>query len=117
MSKAKIKLSKKELQEKLEFYEKIWSMIDPSVRELLEKLGTLVAVTGGDYKRRVGQLIGVKFTVDSIDLGVYEKTYDYTDGKYYFEKKIIRIYWTNIKDIQFIIEREAEIEEGESIID
>jgi hypothetical protein len=48
---------------------------------------------------------------------VYEKTYDYTDGKYYFEKKIIRIYWTNIKDIQFIIEREAEAEEGEAIID
>ncbi|GAG61332.1 unnamed protein product, partial [marine sediment metagenome] len=81
--------TKKQLQEREEFWRAVWSWIDDEVKRFVLRPGTLVRVMGRDYKGKVGELGAVKFEPREIEVIVYEKAYNYNDGKYYYERKTI----------------------------
>lgn len=89
--------------------------LDPKVKELLDRTGSIVRVVRRDYHPFLGELLEARWELKSVDVGVYEKTYDQSEGKYYFEKKIIRLDTGGTVNFEFITERKPELAEGETI--
>jgi hypothetical protein len=58
-------------------------------------------------------LLETHWDLKSIELGVADKVYDTTSGKWFYEKKIIRMGVGSLIDFQWIEERKAEEELGE----
>jgi len=66
---------------------------------------------GRDYKGKVGELGTVKFDPREIEVIVYEKSYNYNDGKYYYEKKVIPYQYGAVAWYELISEQELAEEE------
>ncbi len=98
-------LKMKELKEREEFWRAIWSWIDEDVKYYALRVGQLVRVMRRDYKGSIGELQQVKFEPKEMELAVYEKTYNYQDGKYYFERKVLKMPFSAIAWPEFISEQ------------
>lgn len=85
------KLTVSQLREREATWRALWSWIDDEIKYYVLRVGQNVRVLKRDYKGSVGELGAVKFTLSEIELHVYEKTYNYQDGKYYFEDKVVKI--------------------------
>ena len=113
------KFSVKELREREEFWRAMWSWIDDEVKAFCLRVGSTVRLVRRDYKSSVGELGQVHFAPTSVELTVYEKVYNYNDGKYYYEDKIIKIPFGAIAWHEFVTSQtaaeEAEKFEVESI--
>lgn len=118
------KLGVRQLRKREEFWRAMWSWLDEDVKYFTLRVGQLFRVMRRDYKGSVGELGAVKFEPSEIELAVYEKSYNYEDGKYYYEQKIVKIpasvmAWTesiSTKDLaedveQFAVENIPETEE------
>ncbi|MBW2562002.1 MAG: hypothetical protein JRE40_14275 [Deltaproteobacteria bacterium] len=100
----KFKLS--ELQEREEFWRALWSWIPEDVKYFVLRIGQLVRVVRRDYKGSIGELGEVKFEAKELELAVYEKQYNYNDGKYYYEKKVLKIPYSAVFWLEFINEQQ-----------
>lgn len=105
--------TKKQLQEREEFWRALWSWIDDEVKRFILRPGTMVRIMGRDYKGKVGELGAVKFEPREIEVIVYERAYNYNDGKYYHEKKTIPYPGSAIAWYELISESELVEEERE----
>jgi len=85
------RLNVKELREREEFWRALWSWIDDEVKYFALRVGQQVRIVRRDYKGFVGELGQVHFDLSEIELHVYEKTYNYNDGQYYYEDKTIKL--------------------------
>jgi len=85
------KLTIKQLREREELWRALWSWLDDDVKFYLLRAGTLVKVVRRDYKASVGMLNQVKFELSEVEVDCFEKTYNYQDGKWYFEKKVVKM--------------------------
>jgi hypothetical protein len=85
------KLSITQLRDREAFWRALWSWIDEEIKYYVLRVGQTVRIFKRDYKGSVGELGAVKFTLSEIEVHVYEKVYNYTDGKYYYEDKIVKI--------------------------
>jgi len=106
------KMSVKELREREETWRALWSWIDEEIKYYIVRIGSTMRVIKRDYKGSLGELGSVKFKLDEIELTVYEKSYNYTDGKQYLEAKVIKIPSGAIMMQEFILES-APAEESE----
>jgi len=106
------KLSKAELQQREVMWRTLWGWTDDTVKKFLFRIGTQVRLYRRDYKGSIGELGEVKFEPKSVELAAYEKTYNYNDGKYYYEKKIQVLPWSFVAWVEEIIEQ-AEASEVE----
>lgn len=61
-----------------------------------------------NYKRHLGVLLSTRWDIKELEMGVFEKEYDQTTGKYFFERKIIKLNPQSIIDLQWISERVEE---------
>ena len=96
------KLSIKQLREREEFWRAIWSWIDDEVKYFVLRVGQPIRVVRRDYKGTVGELGTVKFEKAEIEVKVYEKVYNYSDGKYHWEDKVVKIPSGAIQFLEFI---------------
>ena len=104
-----LKLSKKQLQEREEFWRALWSWIPDEVKYYIYRVGQLVRVYLRNYRGSVGELGSVKFDCAELELEVYEKHYDETKGKYIYEQKTLKLPYSAVMWIETITEQtEAE---------
>jgi len=85
------KLTISQLRQREEVWRALWGWTDDEVKHYLTHVGTTIRVLRRDYKGSVGELCQVKFAPKEIEIAVYEKQYNPTDGKYYFERKVMII--------------------------
>ena len=104
------KFTIKELRKREEITRALWSWLDDEVKYYLVRVGSTLRLVGRDYKGRVGELGSVKFKVDELEVIVYEKVYNYNDGKYYWEDKVLKINDSTIAWKEFIL-TQANVEE------
>lgn len=96
------KLNIKQLREREEFWRALWSWIDEDIKYFILRVGTQVRVVRRDYKGSLGELGLVHFDPKELEVRVYEKTYNYNDGKYYYEDKTLKIPFGAITWLEFI---------------
>lgn len=99
------KMSKTDLKEECQMWRNVWSWVPSEVKYYVARVGQQVAITQRNYKRYLGTLLDTHWILDEMELGVYDKIYDISDGAYYWEKKIIKTKLGAIIDFQIIKER------------
>jgi hypothetical protein len=72
----------------------------------------MLGITMRNYKRHLGVLLSTRWDIRELELGVYEKEYDQSEGKYYYERKIIKLNPQAVIDLQWIQERVSEEDMG-----
>ena len=104
-----------ELRQREEIWRVLWSWIDDEVKFFVIRAGSLFRVMKRDWKGTVGELGSVKFAPSELELSVYEKTYNYNDGKYYYEKKVCKIPYSAVWMLEHVTESELaeEVEQYE----
>ena len=107
------KMSKAELKSECELWRRLWAWVPDEVKYYVARTGKLLGVTLRNYKRYLGVLLETHWDLRSIELGVTDKIYDTVTGKWYYEKKIIRMGVGSLIDFQWIEERKSEEELGE----
>lgn len=109
------KLSAPILRQREAIWRVLWSWIDDDVKFFVIRAGSAFRVMKRDWKGTVGELGSVKFEPKEVELSVYEKTYNYNDGKYYYEKKVCKIPYSAIWMLEHITESELaeEVEQYE----
>lgn len=106
------KMSKEDMKKELELWRNVWGYINPNARYYIARTTQLCRVITSYNKEYVGLLLEVEWDIKNLDVGVYMKTYNYGDGKYYWERKIVRIDGSKIMNIEWISEqKEVEAEE------
>ena len=113
------KLSKEELKQREEFWRALWSWIPDEVKYYVYRIGSIVRVYLRTYRGTMGELGAVKFAPTELELFVYEKHYDESKGKYFYETKTLKIPYTQLLYLEVIHESEevdaVEIPEVEPI--
>jgi len=107
------KMNKNELKSECELWRRLWAWVPDEVKYYVARTGKLLGVTQRNYKRYLGVLLETHWDLKSIELGVADKVYDTTSGKWFYEKKVIRMGVGSLIDFQWIEERKAEEELGE----
>lgn len=102
------KMKRNEFKEECETWRLLSDWLDPVVVEFLKKVGVLHRISTSMGKEFVGELLEAKWDLKTLELGVYEKRYDYNTGKYFWEKKILRIPAHTIRALEAITERVEE---------
>ncbi|MBU2249577.1 MAG: hypothetical protein KKD77_22715, partial [Gammaproteobacteria bacterium] len=98
------KLSHKQLVEREEMWRALWGWLDPTVKRFLFRIGSQVRFMRRDYKGTIGELGEVKFIPSQIEIATYEKVYNPSDGKYYYERKVVIYPYASLAWIEEIIE-------------
>jgi len=106
-------MSKEELKEEVIAHRKLWDWVDDQVKWWIARTGMQVGVTRRDYKRFIGYIMGVKFDVKEIEVEVAEKVYDQNAGGYFWERKVVKLPYSSIFQMDWIFEREEYVEKKE----
>jgi hypothetical protein len=106
-------MSVDELRSECELWRRLWAWVPSEVKYYVARTGKMIAVTQRNYKRYLGYLLETRWDLRELELGVYDKVYDTVTGKWYYEKKIVRLGVGSIIDLQWIEERRSEEEMGE----
>jgi len=85
------KFTVSQLREREATWRALWSWLDEEIKYYVLRVGQTVRILKRDYKGSLGELGAVKFSLAELEVHVFEKTYNYTDGKYYYEDKILKI--------------------------
>ena len=100
------KLSKVELLQREEFWRALWSWIPDEVKYYVYRIGSIVRVYLRTYRGTMGELGAVKFAPTELELFVYEKHYDESKGKYFYETKTLKIPYVQLLYLEVIHESE-----------
>jgi len=100
------KMSPKKLREREEIWRALWSWLSDDVKFFLLRIGSQVRAVRRDYRGTLGELGEVKFAPSEFEIATYEKRYNETDGKYYYETKVVKIPAAAIMFFEFISEQE-----------
>ena len=103
-------MKKEELKTEVEMWRNVWQWVPSEVRYYVARTGSLVGITGRNYKRTLGTLLDTHWDITGLELGVNEKEYNPIDGKYYYERKVIKTKLSHVIDVQWIAERISEDE-------
>ena len=104
------KLKRAELLEECKMWRNIWAWVPSPVKYYVSRTGSMIGVSIRNYKRYVGPLLDTEWTLKGIEVGVYDRVYDQSDGQYYYERKIVKLPIGQIVAFDFIAERTTEKE-------
>ena len=104
------KMTVEQLKAEVQLWRKLWNWLDSAVKYYLSRTGSLVGVQIRNYHRYVGVLLETKWELKEVEIGVYEKVYNQTDGQYYYERKIVKLPANQIISWDWIAERTPEKE-------
>jgi len=97
----------KKLREREEIWRALWSWLGDDVKYFLLRIGSTVRVVRRDYRGTTGELGEVKFTPSEFEIATYEKRYNETDGKYYYETKVVKMPASTVMFFEFISESQS----------
>jgi len=100
-------MSVTKLREREEIWRALWSWLGDDVKYFVLRIGSQVRAVRRDYKGSTGELGEVKFVPSEFEIATYEKRYNETDGKYYYETKVVKIPAAAIMFFEFISEQES----------
>ena len=100
------KLGVKKLREREATWRALWSWLGDDVKYFVLRIGSMVRVVRRDYRGSTGMLGEVKFVPAEFEIAVYEKKYNDTDMKYYYETKVQKIPASAVMWFEFISEQE-----------
>lgn len=100
------RMTVKKLREREEIWRALWSWLSDDVKFFLLRIGSMVRAVRRDYRGSMGELGEVKFTPSEFEISTYEKRYNETDGKYYYETKIQKIPASAVMFFEFISEQQ-----------
>lgn len=106
-------MSTEEIKEELKMLREVWSRVPYEIRNLCVKIGRMYRFVGRDYRGVYGVFLGFESEVTWIEVGVYEKKYDSVGERYFMERKIVKMRFSNIIKMEEILEREPVIEKEE----
>jgi hypothetical protein len=109
------KLKLKELREEVQMWRNLWGWIPSAVKYYVSRTGSTIGVTIRNYRRFIGPLLETEWDLKGIEVGVYDKVYDQSEGKYFWERKIIKVPIGAIVQFDWIAERVAEEKLAEAI--
>ena len=104
----KMKLT--ELREEVQMWRNIWQWVPSDVKYYVSRTGQTIGVQIRNYQRYVGPLLDTKWELKEIEIGIYDKVYNQTDGAYYYERKISKLPVGQIVAFDWIAERKSEDE-------
>ena len=96
------KMGIRELKEREQTWRSLWSWIPDEVKYFVYRVGSQIRILKRDYKGTMGELGEVKFEATQYELSVFEKRFNETDGKWYYEKKVVKIPSSATMMIEFI---------------
>jgi len=102
-----------DLRMECEMWRRLWAWVPSEVKYYVARTGKMIAVTQRNYKRYLGYLLETRWDLKELEIGVYDKVYDTVTGKWFYERKIVRIGVNSIIDLQWIEDRVSEEELGE----
>ena len=105
------KLGIKKLRQREEIWRALWSWLNDEAKFDLLRIGSMVRMVRRDYKGVLGELGQITFEPSIYEITVYEKVYNYNDGKYYYESKVIQIPAAAIMWKEYVTEQELVEEE------
>lgn len=103
-----------ECKTEIEMWRNLWAWIPADIKYFVARTGKSVRLVRRDYKGFLGVLLETTWKLENIDLGTFEKVYDSNSGKYFFERKIIKIGSGQIINIEWIEQRD-QLEDEQSI--
>lgn len=106
------KMNRKDMETEITAWRNLWTYTPSEVKYYLLKSGTQIAITMRNYKRHLGVLLSTRWDINSMEIGVFEKEYDPNEGKYYYERKVIKLNPQAVIDLQWIAERISEEDMG-----
>jgi hypothetical protein len=98
-------LTVEQMQSLEQMWRTLWGWTDDTVKRFLFRIGTTIRLMRRDYKGNIGELGQVKFEPIQLEIATYEKSYNMTDGKYYYERKVVIYPYTTIGWIEEVIEQ------------
>lgn len=101
------KLNITQLRQREEFWRAMWSWLPDNVKYFTLRVGQQIRVIKRDWKGQVGELGQVSYEPKELETSVYEKVYNYNDGKYYWETKVAKTPFTAITMLEFIGKSES----------
>ena len=99
------KLTVSQLKAREQVWRTLWGWTDDTVKRFLQRIGTQVRFMRRDYKGTIGELGEVKFEPKQIEIATYEKVYNYEDGKYYYERKLVIYPWAAVAWMEEIFDK------------
>ena len=99
------KMKTQDLKAEVEMWRNIWSWVPSDIKYYVSRTGQQIGVQVRNYTRYVGILLETHWELRELEVGVYDKVYDQVDGKYYFERKIIRLPIGQLVSQDWIAER------------
>lgn len=96
------KLSLQQLREREDYWRALWSWVPDEVKYYLYRVGQIVRVYLRTYKGTMGELGAVKFDPSELELEVYEKHYDESKGKYFYEQKTLKLPFSAVMYLETI---------------
>ena len=104
-----------ELRQEVQMWRNIWGWIPSSIKYYVSRTGSTIGVTIRNYKRFVGPLLDTSWDLKEIEVGVYDKVYEQSEGKYYWERKIVKLPVGQIVAFDWIASRVEEEALAEAI--
>lgn len=94
----------------------MYNAVPEDIRYFAERQGTAIRAVRRDLKNFVGPLLGTRWELKEIELGVEEEEKDYLTGDIKTERKVVRMPVNALVNLEFILEvqvRKAEKEENQ----
>jgi len=95
-----------ELREREEIWRALWSWIGEEIQYYVIRIGSKTRIVKRDYKGVMGELGACKFELSEIEVLTQEKVYNFSDGQYYFEDKVVKIPASAIMFKEFLFSQE-----------
>jgi hypothetical protein len=99
------KMKIEDLREECKTWRTLSSWYSDDLKYYLSHIGSQVRVVQRNYHGLLGDLLQPIFELKTLEIGLYDKVYDQNTGKYFMEKKIVRLPATSFLSIEFISER------------
>lgn len=96
------------LREECQMWRNIWGWVPSAIKYYISRTGSLIGVSVRNYKRYVGPLLDTQWELKGIEVGVFDKVHDQTDGEWYMERKIVRLPIGQIVAFDWISDRMTE---------
>lgn len=101
----------KEKEAEIRHWRNLWSWIEEDTKYYLTKVGSVCRIVTRNYTGYLGTFLQPHFTLKEFEIEVVKREYNYDDGEYYNENKVLRVPISQVTHIEFVSQRELQPKE------
>lgn len=110
-------MSREELEAELTNWRNLWTYIPEDERIMLSRIGQSFRLVLRNYHGYFGDFIGFRSSVSHYEVRVFDRVYEPSESKYYFEAKIMLVPTSAVNHIEFVNWREMDNDPyGENLV-